>query len=66
MSRDQLIDQSVMSIQSLQHKRSYFFDDVTRKIGPLDFTAGKICFKIYWHLFLSNLAGSDFDPVSSK
>ena len=42
MSRDQRIDQSATSIQSLLNtKWSDFSDDVTRKIDPLDFMYNK-------------------------
>ena len=41
MSRDQCIDQSATSIQSLLNTNGASFDDVTRKNGPLDFKAPK-------------------------
>ena len=41
MLRDQRIDQSETSIQSLLNTNgASFFDDTTRKIDPLDFTLG--------------------------
>ena len=43
MSRDQRIDLSDEYSKLAKHKRSDFSDDVTRKIGPLDF---KICQKL--------------------